>query len=89
MLLPLKENEAFRPLRYRLIRVFGHHSEIAAGLRINSPGRISRLIKEGDWEIGAAPLLQQKINRCCELLRASPAIVLQPRGSDTLAPHWF
>ena len=63
--------------------------EIAAGLRINSPGRISRLIKEGDWEIGAAPLLQQKINRCCELLRASPAIVLQPRGSDTLAPHWF
>ncbi len=63
--------------------------EIAAGLRINSPGRITHLIRDGDRELGGNSVLQQKIDRCCDLLRASPAIVLHPRGSDTLAPHWF
>ena len=61
--------------------------EIAAGLRINSPGRVTQLIKACDRTIDGQAGLRQSIDRCCDLLRGSPAIVLHPRVADTISPY--
>jgi hypothetical protein len=45
---------------------------IAAGLRLDSSGRASDLIRLCDRELDHDRSLQKKIDRCCELLRASP-----------------
>ena len=45
---------------------------IAAGLRLDSAGRASDLIRLCDRELDHDRSLQKKIDRCCELLRASP-----------------
>lgn len=49
---------------------------IAAGLRLASSGRASDLIRECDREIDRNPLLRATIDRCCDLLRASPRLPL-------------
>src|SRR5258708_36818165 len=54
--------------------------EIAAGLRINSPGRITHLIRDGDRQLSGNSVRQQRIARCSALLRASPPLVLHARG---------
>ena len=45
---------------------------IAAGLRLDSSGRVSDLIRLFDAELDGNRSLQAKIDRCCELLRGSP-----------------
>ena len=56
---------------------------IAAGLRLDSSGRASDLIRLCDRELDHDRSLQKKIDRCCELLRASPR---PPLTTVTVSP---
>jgi hypothetical protein len=59
---------------------------IAAGLRLASSGRASDLIRLCDGEIDGNPLLRATIDRCCDLLRASPPL---PLTALTASPAVF
>ena len=56
---------------------------IAAGLRLESSGRASDLIRLCDRQLDSDQWLQKKIDRCCELLRASPP---SPLTTLTISP---
>jgi hypothetical protein len=56
---------------------------IAAGLRLQSSGRASDLIRLCDRQLDSDEWLQKKIDRCCELLRASPP---PPLTTLTISP---
>jgi hypothetical protein len=56
---------------------------IAAGLRLQSSGRASDLIRLCDRQLDSDEWLQKKSDRCCELLRASPP---PPLTTPTISP---
>jgi putative transposase len=59
--------------------------QIAAGLRLRSSGRASNLIGICDNALDHSPKLRIAIERCCDLLRGSPASAV-PLGHTVPAP---